>query len=176
MTREELQATGFVFKTEEDFKSPFIYAGNTFGVNFFTGHYVVIRENNHFGDNVRIGSYTEITHDCTIEDGVRIHSHCVICEGAILKKNCWIGPCVNLINDYYPLTGGKKRQPPVIGERAIVGVRAVIMPGVHVGNDSIVGVGSLVTGDVPDGEVWIGDSSGKHFLKKRNDLHVYPTV
>lgn len=148
-----------------------IYNGNTIGKNLSTGHYSIIRNDNIIGDNVRIGSYTEIAHHCIISDYVSIHSGCFVSEYTQLKERCWIGPHVKLINDKYPQTNNKNKAAPIIGKRSIIGANSVIMPGIEIGDDCLIGAGSVVSKNVPDGEVWVGNPA--KFLKKRSDLDAY---
>ncbi len=158
---------------DENNRSPVIYDDNHIGCNFKVGHYVLIRQNNSIGDNVSIGSYTEVAYGCIIDDGVRIHSQCFICECSVLKRGCWIGPKVALINDDYPRTRNIK-MAPTIDEYAIIGANSTIMPGIHIGKYALIGAGSVVTKDIPNGEVWVGNPAV--FLKKRDDINAYSTL
>jgi acetyltransferase-like isoleucine patch superfamily enzyme len=148
-----------------------IYKNNKIGKNFFMGHYVIIRQDNVIGDNVSIGSYTEIAHDVIIEDDVRLHSRCFIPEYTILKRGCWIGPGVVMTNCKYPLTGDKETRGPTVGKHAIVGANCTLMPGVVIGDDAVIGAGSVVTKNVPNGEVWAGNPI--KYLKRRKDILEY---
>lgn len=151
-----------------------VYPGNEIGGNIFIGHHALIRQNNKIGNNVKIGSFTEVAFDCVIEDNVSVHSHCFIAEGSVLKRKCWIGPRAMLINDMYPQSNNKNKKAPTICEGAIIGANSVIMPGVTVGKNALIGAGSVVTKDIPDNEVWVGNPAT--FLKKKDDLNAYPVV
>ena len=136
-----------------------IYAGNVIGSNFQTGHNVMIRENNRIGNNVSIGSGSVIEHHVTIEDDVRIHSQAFIPEYSILKKGCWIGPNVVLTNALHPLCPKVKEclKGPTIGRNSKIGANVTILPDVAIGENALVGSGSVVTKDVPDGRVVAGN-------------------
>ena len=144
--------------------NPVIYPGNKIGGNFICGHFVLIRENNTIGNNVRIGSYTEIAHHVLIEDNVQIHSKCFISEFCRLKRGCWLGPGVYLINDKYPQTGGHYRKGCVIEEGAILGAGVRVMPGIIVGREAIIGTGMTVTKDIPPEQVWI---RGRYYTMRK---------
>ena len=149
-----------------------IYDGNEIGTGLFIGHYALIRGGNKIGEKVRIGSYTEIAHDCTIGNGVRIHSQCFICENSVLEDGAWLGPRVCLINDDYPNSGGKSvKRAPIIKRGARIGSSSVILPGVTVGEFALIGAGSIVTKDVPAGEVWCGNPA--KFLKFVSAIGAY---
>jgi acetyltransferase-like isoleucine patch superfamily enzyme len=150
-----------------------IYAGNTIGRNFQSGHGVLIRENNTLGDNVSIGSHTNIEHHVIIEDDVRIHSNVFVPEHSSLKKGSWLGPGVVLTNAKYPKSKGVKNTltGPKVGEGAIVGANVTILPGVRVGAKSLIGAGSTVTKDVEEDSVHVGNPSRK--LKRRSQIPQY---
>jgi acetyltransferase-like isoleucine patch superfamily enzyme len=150
-----------------------IYAGNTIGSDFQSGHGVLIRENNKIGDNVSIGSHTNIEHDVTIEDDVRVHSNVFIPEFSHLKKGSWIGPGTVFTNAKYPKSKGMKSglNGPTICEDAVVGANVTLLPGIRVGIKSLVGAGSTVTADVEDDSVHVGNPSRK--IKKRSQIPEY---
>lgn len=147
-----------------------IYAGNRIGENFQTGHHVLIREDNEIGNNVSIGSGSVVEFSVVIEDNVRIHSGAFIPEYCVLKKGCWIGPCVVLTNVYHPLCPKAKkcRKGATIGVGAKIGANATILPDITIGSYSLVGAGSLVTKDVPPNSVVAGNPA--RMIKRIDDL------
>lgn len=136
-----------------------IYSGNVIGDDFKTGHHAMIRENNIIGNNVSIGTHTVLEHDVKIGNDVRIHSNVFIPEYSILEDYCWIGPNVVLTNALYPLSKGVKEnlKGPLIKKRAIVGANSTILPGISIGENSLIGAGSVVTRDVDDNVVVAGN-------------------
>ena len=90
-----------------------IYAGNTIGDHFETGHGVMLRESNMIGNRVSIGSHSVVEHHVNIGDGVRIHSNVFIPEFTILEEGAWVGPCVTFTNALYPLSPGAKQNTPL---------------------------------------------------------------
>jgi acetyltransferase-like isoleucine patch superfamily enzyme len=150
-----------------------IYAGNQIGDNFITGHGVLIREYNQIGNDVSIGSGTIIEHHCLIGNRVRIHSGAFIPEYSALHDDCWIGPNVVLTNAKYPRSKHVKDNliGPVIHSHAIIGANSTILPGVQVGEGSLVGAGSVVTSDVPPFTVVVGNPA--KLIKKITDIPDY---
>jgi acetyltransferase-like isoleucine patch superfamily enzyme len=136
-----------------------IYAGNVIGRNFQTGNKVNIRESNRLGDNVSIGTLSVIEHHVEIADNVRIHTQVFIPEFSILEEGCWIGPNVVFTNAKYPLSPGVKDAlaGPLIKKGAKIGANSTILPGVVVGENALVGAGSVVARDVPPGSVVVGN-------------------
>ena len=127
-----------------------IYAGNIIGKNFQTGHKASLRELNTIGNDVSIGTHSIVEHHVLIEDGVRIHSQAFIPEFCILRKHCWIGPCVTLTNAKYPQSPNVKNELKgcVIEEHAKIGANTTILPGITIGANSLVGAGSVVTKNI----------------------------
>jgi acetyltransferase-like isoleucine patch superfamily enzyme len=136
-----------------------IYSGNVIGNEFKTGHHVMIRENNIIGNNVSIGTHTVLEHDVKIGSNVRVHSNVFIPEYSILEDSCWIGPNVVFTNALYPLSKGVKEnlKGPVIKKRAIIGANSTILPGIIIGENSLIGAGSVVTRDVDNNVVVAGN-------------------
>ncbi len=147
-----------------------IYAGNKIGKKFQTGNKANIRELNNIGDDVSIGTLSVIEHHVQIEDGVRIHTQVFIPEYSHLMKNSWIGPNVVFTNAPYPKSKNVKDElkGPTIFENAIIGANSTLLPGIEVGKDAIVGAGSVVTKNVPPGEVVAGNPAT--FLKHKSEL------
>ena len=153
-----------------------IYAGNTIGDNFQTGHGVMIRELNDIGHDVSIGTHSIIEHHVKVADGVRIHSQAFIPEYSILEENCWIGPNVVFTNARYPRSSGVKTtlKGPHIGQNAKVGANSTLLPGVIVGENALVGAGAVVVKDVPMAKVVAGNPA--RVIKDVADLGVYPLM
>lgn len=136
-----------------------IYAGNSIGKHFQTGHHVMIREKNSIGDGVSIGTGTIVEHHVIIESEVRIHSQAFIPEYCHLEKGCWLGPNVVLTNAKYPNRPETKNNlnGVRIGAGAVIGANSTILPGVTIGRGAVVGAGSVVVRDVPPNTVIYGN-------------------
>lgn len=127
-----------------------IYAGNTIGDNFNSGHAALIREENRIGDDVSIGSHTVIEHHLEIQHGVRIHSQAFVPEYTVLETGCWIGPNVVFTNALHPLCKRVKDclKGATVRSGAKIGANSTILPDVEIGANSLVGAGSVVVRDV----------------------------
>jgi acetyltransferase-like isoleucine patch superfamily enzyme len=136
-----------------------IYAGNSIGAHFQTGHGALIREENIIGDDVSIGTQSVVEHHVTIGNGARLHTRVFVPEYSVLGDNCWLGPGVMVTNARYPRSEGVKDR--LIGahieEGAIIGANAVLLPGIRIGARALVGAGSVVTKDVAPGMVVAGN-------------------
>jgi acetyltransferase-like isoleucine patch superfamily enzyme len=150
-----------------------IYAGNTIGDRFETGHGVLIREDNRIGRDVSIGSHSIIEHHVEIGDGARIHSNSFIPEFSVLEPGCWIGPNVTFTNARYPRSPGVKAalRGPIVKRNAKIGAGSVLLPGVTIGEDALVGAGAVVVADVPAGAVVVGNPA--RVVRYINEIPAY---
>lgn len=135
-----------------------IYAGNRIGQRFQTGNKANIREANVIGDDVSIGTLSVIEHHVEIGSRVRIHSQAFVPEYTVIEDDVWIGPNVVLTNARYPRSPDVKRnlQGPHLCRGCMIGANATVLPGVEIGDGSLVGAGSIVTKDVPAGVIVAG--------------------
>jgi acetyltransferase-like isoleucine patch superfamily enzyme len=147
-----------------------IYAGNRIGSRFQTGNKVNIREENEIGDNVSIGTLSVIEHHVKLGNGVRIHTQVFVPEYTVVEDDAWLGPNVVITNAKYPLSPDVKEslEGPLIKKGAMVGANATILPGVVIGAYALVGAGSVVTKDVPDRAVVVGNPA--RVIKVLDDL------
>jgi UDP-2-acetamido-3-amino-2,3-dideoxy-glucuronate N-acetyltransferase len=118
------------------------------------------------GDDSKVGAFVEIQKGVTIGCRCKISSHSFLCEGVMVEDDVFIGHNVTFINDLYPraTTGGKLQTekdwtcvPTVVKKGASIGSSATILCGVTIGENAIVGAGSVVTRDVPAGTIVSGN-------------------
>ena len=135
-----------------------IYGDVETGVNFQTGHNVMIREKTSIGDHVVVGTNTVIDGNVTIGDFVKIESACYIPTHVTIGTRVFIGPGTTLTNDRYPLKlrDDYKPEGPVLEDGVTLGGGVTVCPGVRIGADSFVAAGSVVTKDVPPKSLVIG--------------------
>lgn len=152
-----------------------IYAGSTIGERFQTGHGVMIRERNEIGGDVSVGTHSIVEHHVVLRDRVRIHSNAFIPEYSIVEEGGWIGPNVVFTNAAYPLSRDAKSnlRGPHVMSNAKIGANATLLPGVTIGRDALVGAGSVVVDDVPDGAVVVGNPA--RVVRRVEDLAAYAT-
>jgi acetyltransferase-like isoleucine patch superfamily enzyme len=119
------------------------------------------------GDNTKIGTFVEIQKGAAVGRNCKISSHTFICEGVTIEDEVFIGHGVTFINDLYPRAttagGGLQTEddwkviPTVVKQGASIGSGATILAGVTIGEQAIVGAGSVVTRDVPPRTVVAGN-------------------
>lgn len=146
-----------------------IYDGSTIGDNFTTGHNAVIREHNTIGDNVVVGVNSYLGPGNKIGNNVRIHTNCFL-EGTIIGDNVIIAPHVVFTNDPYPPceTCTKNVGGATVGKNTTIGANVTILPGVKIGENCLIGAGSVVTKDVEDHTIVVGNPAQK--LKMKHEL------
>ena len=119
------------------------------------------------GDNSKIGTFVEIQKGAVIGNNCKISSHTFICEGVTIEAGVFVGHNVTFINDRYPRStseGGELQTeddwvcvPTLIKRGASIGSSATLLCGVTVGENAIIGAGSVVTKDVPANSVVAGN-------------------
>lgn len=132
-----------------------IYAGSVIGNNFQTGHQVTIREKADIGNNVSIGTLSDIQGNCKLGNYVRLHSNVHIGQLSTIDDFVWIYPYVVLTND--PTPPSNEFVGVHIHSFAIVATGSIIMPGLDIGQDSLIGAGAIVTKSVEPYAVAVGN-------------------
>jgi len=118
-------------------------------------------------DNTKIGCFVEIQKKAKIGKNCKISSHTFICEGVTIEDDVFIGHNVTFINDKYPkATNGDGRlqteedwavQPIMVEKGASIGSGSTILSNVRIGENAIIGAGSVVTHDVPPNSIVAGN-------------------
>ena len=132
-----------------------LYAGSTLGDNFVSGHYVTIRENSVIGCNVQLGSRGDIQGDCEIGNYTKMHADVHIGKESKVGQYVWMFPEVLLTND--PTPPSESLDGVIIEDFVVLAAKALILPGVVVGKDSVIAAGSVVKSNVPSGKVFSGN-------------------
>ena len=119
------------------------------------------------GDETKIGAFVEIQKNARVGCRCKISSHSFICEGVDIGDNVFIGHSVTFINDTYPratLAGGGlqteadwKVEKTKVCEGASIGSGSTILANLTIGENAIVGAGSVVTKDVPANAIVAGN-------------------
>ncbi len=154
-----------------------IYAGSTIGEGFQTGHHVTVREKAMIGSHVSLGTLSDIQGNCRIGNYVRLHSNVHIGQLSVIDDFVWIFPYVVLTND--PTPPSENFFGVHIHPFAIVATGSILLPGLEIGQDALVGAGAIVTKSVPEYAVVIGNpakviSDVRNIKSKITGQSVYP--
>jgi acetyltransferase-like isoleucine patch superfamily enzyme len=138
------------------------------------------------GDESKIGAFVEIQKNAIVGRCCKISSHTFICEGVTIEDNVFIGHGVTFVNDSYPRAttaegslqteADWRVQPTIIRRGASIGSGATILANISIGEDAIVGAGSVVTKDVPRNAIVAGNPARvMRFLEPTTESqHVHP--
>jgi acetyltransferase-like isoleucine patch superfamily enzyme len=136
------------------------------------------------GDNVKIGAFVEIQKNATVGKNCKVSSHSFICEGVIIEDNVFIGHSVTFINDSYPrattpdgqLQTEKdwKVEQTLVKKGASIGSGTTVLSKVVIGENAIVGAGSVVTKDVPANMIVAGNPAKVLRQASPRSLHESP--
>lgn len=118
------------------------------------------------GENCNICSHCFIENDVVIGNNVTIKCGVQIWDGITLEDGVMVGSNVTFTNDKFPRSGNKDWQllRTKVCKGASIGAGSTILPGLTIGENALVGAGSVVTCDIPAGEVWAGNPA--RFIRK----------
>ncbi len=132
-----------------------IYSDSVIGNGFQTGHQVTIREHSVFGDHVSIGTLSDIQGYCRLGNYVRLHSNVHIGQHSMVDDYVWIFPYTVLTND--PTPPSDELVGVHVHSFAIIATGSIILPGLEIGQDALIGAGAIVTRNVGSYKVAVGN-------------------
>jgi len=117
----------------------------------------ILGKNCNINFNVFIENDVVIGNDVTIKPGVQIW------DGITVEDKVMIGPNATFTNDRHPKSKNSKfiLERTLVKRGASIGANATILPGITIGENALIGAGSVVTKDVPAGETWYGNPARK---------------
>jgi acetyltransferase-like isoleucine patch superfamily enzyme len=118
-------------------------------------------------DGTKIGPFVEIQNNVYIGKNCKISSHTFICEGVNIKNGVFVGHNVSFINDKFPFAVNQdfslktnsdwELMKTVVNDKVSIGTSSTILGGIQIGENSIIGAGSVVTKDVPANVIVAGN-------------------
>jgi len=124
------------------------------GKNVRVWNYAYVGGDTSIGDNTKIGSLAHVDYNVVIGSDCKIEGLAYIAPLSRIGNNVFIGPAAVLTNDPYPLSD--RMIGVTVEDGALICARAVIKAGVRIGANSVVGMGAVVTKDVPPNTVVVG--------------------
>jgi UDP-2-acetamido-3-amino-2,3-dideoxy-glucuronate N-acetyltransferase len=127
--------------------------------------FVVVLPEAVIGENCNICSHCFIENDVRIGSNVTIKNGVYLWNGITIEDNVQLGPNVTFTNDKYPRAKQAfELQRTTIKKGASIGAATVILGGVTIGENVLIGAGSVVTKDIPANELWLGNPA--RFIRK----------
>ena len=141
--------------------SPLAYVadGAAIGARSTVWQYVVVLAGAQIGEDCNLNAHTLVEGRAVIGDRVTLKSGVFVWDGVVLEDDVFCGPNATFTNDKRPKSRQHVDEYPVtrVCRGASIGAAAVILPGLTIGENAIVGAGAVVTRDVPAGETWVGN-------------------
>lgn len=132
-----------------------LYSGSVIGSYFQTGHHVTVREDALIENHVSVGTLSDIQGKCKIGNYTRLHSNVHIGRSSRIDDCCWIYPYVVLTND--PTPPSETEWGVHVHSFAIIATNSIILPGVEIFSDSLIGAGAIVNKNVEKYSVVVGN-------------------
>lgn len=128
--------------------------------------FVVVLPNAEIGNDCNVCANVLIENDVHIGNHVTIKSGVQVWDGVTLEDNVFVGPNVTFTNDIYPRSKvyPKEFAKTLVKKGASIGANSTIVAGIIIGEYAMIGAGSVVTKDVPAGELWLGNPA--KFVRK----------
>ena len=121
--------------------------------------YCVVLPGAQIGENVNIRSHCFIENEVKIGNNVTIKCGVQVWDGITIEDDVFVGANVTFTNDKYPKSKNADWQllTTEIKRGASIGAGSTILPGLTIGENVVIGAGSVVTKDIPSGELWLGN-------------------
>lgn len=138
------------------------------GENSNIWQFCVVFPDAKIGSNCNICANVLIENDVTVGNNVTVKSGVQLWDGVTLEDNVFVGPNVTFTNDLFPRSKNEdwKLSKTLVKKGASIGANCTIVAGNTIGENAMIGAGSVVTHDVPANEVWYGNPA--RFIRKIN--------
>ncbi len=139
-----------------------VQTGNV-GSDTYIWQFTVVLKGAKIGSNCNINCNCFVENDVVIGNNVTVKAGVQVWDGITIEDNTFIGPNVTFTNDYAPKSKvyPEKFLRTVIKEGASIGANSTILGGVTIGENALIGLGSVVTRDIPANTIWYGNPA-KH--------------
>jgi UDP-2-acetamido-3-amino-2,3-dideoxy-glucuronate N-acetyltransferase len=137
--------------------------------------FCVILKDAVIGSNCNINCNVFIENDVIIGNNVTIKSGVQIWDGIVIEDNVMIGPNVTFTNDLYPKSKNRnfKLERTLIKRGASIGANSTLLPKIVIGENALIGAGSVVTKNVPANTLWFGNPATQKGIILENGNIIY---
>lgn len=128
--------------------------------------FCVVLPHAQIGENCNICSHCFVDNEVSIGNNVTVKNSVQLWDGITLEDNVFVGANVTFTNDRFPRSKNAdwKLEQTVVRRGASIGAGATILCGIEIGENAMIGAGSVVTKNVPTGELWMGNPA--RFVRK----------
>ena len=128
--------------------------------------FCVVLQGARIGEDCNICSHCLIENEVVVGNRVTVKSGVQLWDGITLEDDVFVGANVTFTNDRYPRSRNEKwkMEKTVVRRGASIGAGTVVLCGIEIGENSMIGAGSVVTKNVPAGELWVGNPA--KFVRK----------
>jgi UDP-2-acetamido-3-amino-2,3-dideoxy-glucuronate N-acetyltransferase len=127
-----------------------VHAGAEVGSRALVGDHASVREGARIGSDTAIGFGSLVKPEVVLGDRARTQAHCVIGPKVVIEEDVFLGPGVIVLTGIL-MSSPEQRPPPVLRRGCQIGAGAKILPGIEIGEEAVVGAGSVVSADVAPG-------------------------
>ena len=122
--------------------------------------YAQVMDGAEIGENCMLGNGVYVDRGVKIGNNVKIHNKSSLYNGTVIEDNVFIGPHTCFANDKYPKHDTTRNLDGIlwrVGKGSSIGANVTVLPDVNIGSNVTIGAGSVVTKNVPDGNVCYGN-------------------
>lgn len=129
--------------------------------------FCVILPKAQIGENCNICAHVLVENDVIIGNNVTLKSGVQVWDGVQIEDNVFVGPNVTFTNDLFPRSKHYVECVKTILKKGCsIGANSTLIAGITIGENAMIGAGSVVTKDIPANEVWFGNPA--RFVRKIN--------
>ena len=134
--------------------------GSTIGAGTRIWHFCHVMPNSKIGENCNLGQNVVVSPGCVVGNNVKIQNNVSVYTGVILEDDVFCGPSMvftNVINPRSHIERKDEYQATLVKRGATIGANATVLCGCTLGRYSFIGAGAVVTSDVPDYGLIVGN-------------------
>lgn len=150
-----------------------VYSFVITGDNFKTGHRALVREHSTLGSRCVVGTNAIIGGFCTLGDLTKVQTAAFVCQSVVLGRGVFVAPYVSFYDNKNVILGDYGLQAAKVGNYVRIGGGSVILPQITIGDTALIAAGSVVTKDVPEKAVVMGNPAKVYKVQDDESIDEY---